>query len=98
LREELERLGRKSDALFVSIDLDVFAAAYAPGVSAPGTEGLTAEEGRALAHAAGRAPKVRLFELMELSPPHDLDQRTARLAALLVCAFLSGLARRAGAP
>jgi formimidoylglutamase len=98
LREELERLGRKCDALFVSVDLDVFAGAYAPAVSAPGTEGLTAEEGRALAHAAGRAPKVRLFELMELSPPHDIDQRTARLAALLVCAFLSGLARREGAP
>jgi formimidoylglutamase len=95
-RGELERLGRGSEALFVSIDLDVFAAAYAPGVSAPGTEGLTPEEGRALAHTAGRSNKVRLFELMELSPPHDVDQRTARLAAFLLCAFLSGLARREG--
>jgi arginase family enzyme len=94
LESELERIGRASDALFVSIDLDVFAGAFAPGVSAPGTEGLTPEEGRAIAHAAGRNPRVRLFELMELNPRHDVDQRTARLAALLLCSFLSGLAGR----
>ena len=94
LADELERIERASDALFVSIDLDVFAGAFAPGVSAPGTEGLTPEEGRAIAHAAGRHAQVRLFEIMELCPPHDVDQRTARLAAFLLCAFLSGLARR----
>jgi formimidoylglutamase len=94
LEAELERISRLCDALFVSIDLDVFAGAYAPGVSAPGTEGLTPEEGRALAHAAGRHAKLRLFEVMELCPRFDIDERTARLGALLLCAFLSGLARR----
>jgi formimidoylglutamase len=94
LEAELARIGRASDALFVSIDLDVFAGAFAPGVSAPGTEGLTPEEGRAIAHAAGQNPKLRLFEIMELCPRHDVDLRTARLGVLLLCAFLSGLARR----
>ena len=94
LSVELQRLAGQTEGLFVSIDLDVFAAAYAPGVSAPGTEGLTAEEGRALAFEAGRAAKVRLFELMELSPPHDTDNRTSRLAALLLHAFLAGFAQR----
>ena len=94
LAGELHRLAGQAEGLFVSIDLDVFAAAYAPGVSAPGTEGLTAEEGRALAYEAGRAAKVRLFELMELSPPHDTDNRTSRLAALLLHAFLAGVAQR----
>src|SRR5262249_41986819 len=73
----LEGLERSSNALFVSMDLDVFAGPYAPGVSAPGTDGLVPAEGRAIAHAAGKNPKVRLFELMELNPLFDTNERTA---------------------
>ncbi|MCH7574292.1 MAG: formimidoylglutamase [Candidatus Marinimicrobia bacterium] len=94
LNGQLNRLSAGADALFVSIDLDVFSAAFAPGVSAPGTEGLTPGEGRAMAFVAGRHRSVKLFELMEFSPPHDIDQRTGRLAVLLLHAFLSGLASR----
>ncbi len=90
----LGALAAVAEVLFVSIDLDVFAAPFAPGVSAPGSEGLTAKEGRELAFAAGRAPKVTLFELMELNPQFDLDERTSRLAALLLASFLAGLAMR----
>jgi formimidoylglutamase len=91
---ELARIESGVMALFVSIDLDVFAAAYAPGVSAPGTDGLTPAEGRAIAHAAGKSRKVRLFELMECNPLFDQDERTARLAAMLLAAFVSGVAAR----
>ena len=94
LNGQLNRLSTNADALFVSIDLDVFSAAFAPGVSAPGTEGLTPGEGRDMAFVAGRHRSVKLFELMEFSPPHDIDQRTGRLAVLLLHAFLSGLASR----
>jgi formiminoglutamase/guanidinobutyrase len=47
-----------------------------------------------LARAAGRHPAVRHFDVMELCPVHDEGDRTARLAALLVLAFLAGLAER----
>ncbi len=91
---QLQLLDRQAEALFVSVDLDVFAAAYAPGVSAPGAEGLTPEDGRQLAYAAGGHPKVRLFELMELNPLFDTDERTSRLAAMLLASFLAGLSTR----
>lgn len=94
LRHELERLAQKTTDQFVSLSLDVFAAAYAPGVSSPGTEGLTPEEGRGMAFEGGRAAGVRLFELLELNPRFDSDGRTARLAAMLLCAFLAGLTER----
>ncbi len=94
LRHELERLAEKTTDQFVSLALDVFAAAHAPGVSSPGAEGLTPEDGRGMAFEAGRAPGVRLFELMELNPRFDIDGRTARLAAMLLCAFLAGLSER----
>jgi len=96
--KELQQLSTRANTLFISVDLDTFAAAYAPGVSAPGTEGLTPEEGRQLAFAAGRHPGVRLFELMELNPNFDIDERTSRLAVMLLCAFLAGLANRKAAP
>ena len=96
--DELQQLSNRANTLFISLDLDVFAAAYAPGVSAPGTEGLTPEEGRQLAFAAGRHPGVRLFELMELNPLFDVNLRTSRLAIMLLCAFLAGLATRRTAP
>ena len=91
---ELERLELNTDASFVSMDMDVFGAPFAPGVSAPGTQGLHPEEGRSIAFAAGANANVRLFELMELNPRFDIDERTARLSAMLLCAFLAGLATR----
>lgn len=98
LTDQLRLLSGRAEALFVSIDLDVFAAAYAPGVSAPGVEGLTADEGHQIAFAAGGHHQVRLFELMELNPLFDVDERTSRLAVMLLCAFLAGLATRKAAP
>ncbi len=94
---ELRRLAEGGRSLFVSVDLDVFAAAVGPGVSAPGTDGLDAAEGAELAFAAGADPAVRLFELVELAPRFDVDERTARLAAMLLCEFLSGLTLRRAA-
>ncbi len=94
---ELARLAGRCEALFVSIDLDVFPAAFAPGVSAPGVAGPSPETVRAMAFQAGRNPKVQLFELMELNPKFDIDERTARLAVMLLAAFLAGVAARTGA-
>ena len=95
--QELLRLAERCEALFVSIDLDVFPAAFAPGVSAPGVAGPSPETVRAMAFMAGCNPKVQLFELMELNPKFDIDERTARLAVVLLAAFLAGVAARTGA-
>ncbi len=42
---------------------------------------------------AGRHKQVKCFDIMELSPPHDQDGRTARLAARMLLAFLPRLLR-----
>lgn len=94
MARSLGELSPHVEAAFVSIDLDVFSAAAAPGVSAPGTDGLSVADGREIAFLSGANPKVKLFELMELNPQYDVDQRTARLGAMLVCAFLSGVGLR----
>jgi len=83
-----------SEACFVSICLDAIDMSQAPGVSAPHPAGMRAQDLADYAEAAGRNPAVCCFDIMELSPPHDENGRTARLAAYLFLRFLAGLNRR----
>lgn len=81
----------------VSFDLDAVDAAHAPGVSAPAVGGFDVATWLRAAYLAGRTETVRSADVVELSPPHDADGRTARLAAVTVWHVLRGLAARAGA-
>jgi formiminoglutamase len=80
---------------FLSVDLDGLDAAFAPGVSARNPLGLRVEHVAELAEAAGEQPHVTHFDLMELCPAHDIDERAARSAAYLFLAFMAGFERRA---
>ncbi|MEX0876070.1 MAG: arginase family protein [Phycisphaerales bacterium] len=79
---------------FVSLDLDVIDAAYAPGVSAMNPMGWSPELAARWIHAAGANSEVKCFDIMELSPPNDHAGRTARLAARLLLTFLKGFSER----
>jgi arginase family enzyme len=85
----------EADALYLSIDLDAADAAFAPGVSASGTGGLSAREMIGLVAALAAHPLLVGADLMELSPPYDADGRTARLAARLALEILSARAAQA---
>ncbi|MFN0132329.1 MAG: arginase family protein [Phycisphaerales bacterium] len=80
--------------LFVSFDLDVIDAAFAPGVSAMNPCGWTPREAEEAIRLIAREPGVRCFDIMELCPTHDPGGRTARLAAHLFLTFLRGLGER----
>ncbi|WP_343667550.1 formimidoylglutamase [Chitinophaga sp.] len=76
---------KKADKLYLTIDLDVFAAAYAPGVSATAfngirPDGLFLECFRTILHSGQLAG----MDIAELNPSFDIDQRTAKLAAALI--------------
>ncbi len=83
-----------SAAQCVSLDLDVIDSAYAPGVSALNPCGLSPRVVADYIRAAGRCPDVACFDIMELSPPHDEQSRTARLAAHMLLQFLLGYSER----
>ncbi|GAB4108600.1 MAG: formimidoylglutamase [Acidobacteriota bacterium] len=94
---EIESTYRRLDSpLLVSFDLDAVDQAWAPGVSAPSTGGLTVAEWLAAAWWAGRWPGTRSIDVVELNPRLDRDGQTARLAALTVWKYLSGLASLLG--
>jgi formimidoylglutamase len=88
----LYRATTGADALYLSIDMDAADAAYAPGVSAPGTGGLTSREMIDVVRTVATDPRLVGADIMETSPPYDPDGRTARLAARLLLEILAARA------
>lgn len=84
-------------ATMASFDLDAVDRAWAPGVSAPATGGLSVDVWLHAAYLAGRTPSVRSMDVVELCPAHDREGQTAALAALTVWWALRGLAEREAA-
>lgn len=84
----------KSEPGFVSLDLDAIDASAAPGVSAVNPDGLSVDRVLKVVERAGEHPAVKHFDIMELSPPNDSADRTARVAALCLLTFLAGFAER----
>ena len=87
----LQRATREGPA-FVSFDIDGCAEAYAPAVSAPSADGFTPRQAVEAAFLAGKQEQIRLFEVVELNPLYDRDNQTARLAATIITAFITGVA------
>jgi agmatinase len=80
-----------SDAIYVSVDLDVLDLGLVPGTTLPEPGGLSYRELRAtLAAIAGRG-RVVAFDIAELNPPADSSGATARLATWLITHLLSEL-------
>lgn len=84
LREKLQQFIAMMDVLYVSIDLDVFAAAYAPGVSAPAALGIHPEIALILLQEIISSGKMLALDVVELNPALDIDNRTAKLGASLL--------------
>ena len=84
----LNQLAASCDAVVVSLDLDAVAQAFAPGVSAPQSEGFTPTEIIEMMEEAGHQEKVVSLGIFELNPLADIDDRTARLAATAAWHFV----------
>lgn len=74
----------KHSHIYLSICLDAFAQHFAPGVSAPQPLGLTPQLVIPILKLIGQSKKLLSFDIAELSPVFDMDNRTATLGALLI--------------
>lgn len=79
----------RHDYLYLSICLDVFAECFAPGVSAPQAAGLSPWQALPLLKYITQTGKVISIDVAELSPPLDQDQKTSRLAAVIIAELLN---------
>jgi formiminoglutamase len=93
VEEALERAAADADGVYLSVDMDAVDAAFAPGVSASGIGGLSSREVLQTVAVVARDSRLLGADVMELSPPHDHDSRTAKLAARLLLEALRVSAR-----
>lgn len=95
LAEALEVSGADGREIYVDLDVDVCDRCVAPACPASVPGGITADELRQVAFIAGADSRVRALDITEIDPVMDApDQRTIRLAALLVLEAACGVARR----
>lgn len=89
--EQLEKFVEfieRHDHLYVSVCLDVFSSAVAPGVSAPQPLGLQPQTILPYLKILASSDKVISLDIVELAPEYDRDNTTAKLASQLVAEYI----------
>jgi formiminoglutamase/agmatinase len=92
-----ESLGAASDgtdAIYLTVDIDVLDQAFAPGTNAAYPGGLMPEDLMEGVFGGGKHPLVKAMDVMEIAPPLDLNNMTSRRGADVLLSFLCGMANR----
>lgn len=92
LQAAISQFLRDVDHVYLTIDLDVFSAAFAPGVSATAYNGIR-PDGLFLEcyRTVLQSGKLAGIDIAELNPSLDVDNRTAKLGAALLFEMISNL-------
>ncbi len=77
---------------FFGFDMDAVRSADAPGTSAPSPLGLRAGEFIQLVKYAASLANTKIVEFTEVNPTYDVDDRTAKLVAIGMHRFCTGVA------
>ena len=80
----VDRIIDENDYIYMSLSLDVFSPAFAPGVSAIQPLGLNPWHIIPLIRQVAASGKVISYDIVEHVPRYDIDHRTAKLAATLI--------------
>jgi formiminoglutamase len=80
----IDRIIDENDLIYVSLSLDVFSPAFAPGVSTIQPLGLSPWQIIPLLRQVSASGKVVSYDIVEHVPRYDIDHRTAKLAATLI--------------
>jgi agmatinase len=81
----------ESDALYVTIDIDVLDPSVCPGTAAPEPGGLTFVEMRSALRALSRRGRVVGVDITEVAPNLDPTGRTTKTASRLLIELLADL-------
>ncbi|MGH6961598.1 MAG: arginase family protein, partial [Dongiaceae bacterium] len=95
VREALAAVAPATDALYLSLDLDVIDPAFLPAQKYPDPAGLTAREAlRALRIACDEGPPIAGFDMACLGPDFDVNGLGSQLAARCAVEVIGGVAWR----
>lgn len=84
VKSYLDNIAAENTHLYVSIDMDGFSSAYAPGVSAPSPFGMDPMFVWSCLQSVLSSNKLAVIDFAELNPRFDRDGQTAKLAARLI--------------
>lgn len=80
----VDRVVDQNHAIYLSLSLDVFSPAFAPGVSSVQPLGLNPWHVIPMLRQAAASSKIISYDIAEHVPRYDIDHRTAKLAAVLI--------------
>jgi len=89
--QELLRYSKKQENIYFTLCSDVISSAYAPGVSSPQPFGLHPEKVLKLIKMMIRSGKVISFDIAEIAPRFDEDNRSSKLAGIIVFAVINSI-------
>ncbi|RUT77938.1 formimidoylglutamase [Ancylomarina longa] len=89
--QDIVRFAKKQESIYLTLCSDVISSAYAPGVSAPQPFGLHPESLLKIMKTLIQSGKVISFDIAEVSPRFDEDNRTSKLAAIIVFAVINAV-------
>lgn len=81
---KLQQFIDRHDAVYLTLCMDVLNVSYAPGVSATNAFGLDPFKVREIIRTVLACDKTTSFDICEVNPAYDIDNRTAKLAAAFV--------------
>ena len=90
--QALEIATRGMDGFYLSIDMDVFEAAYVPGAEAFTPFGITVREFWPVLEKLGKSDKLVAFDVVEVVPAYDPSELTAMTAKAIVAELLAARA------
>ncbi len=86
--KEISELQKRVKHIWVSLDLDSIDSQYAPATPILNQGGLSYREVTNLAKYIGKACNIVGFDIVELAPHQDVDEKTTKLAVSLIAQFL----------
>ena len=89
--DKLESFMLDKELIYLTIDLDAFDSAYAPGVSAPTSLGLIPQQVLPVLECISNSKKIALVDICENNPMYDDAGKTSKLAASILIRLIRNI-------
>ena len=94
VEEVVRHVSTGTDGVYITVDIDCVDQAFASGTSVPNPSGFLAHEVIDAVYELSAATDVVGLDIMEVSPPLDPSDNTARVAAYLALNHVAGVVTR----
>jgi formiminoglutamase len=94
VKQALEIAGNGTDAIYLTVDMDVLDQAHGPGVPAMVPAGMTSWQLLDAVYLLGQDPRVNAMDVVCVDPMQDPRRATVRTALYVILTFLTGYVKR----